>query len=524
MKVRIREEEFMKSFMFKHFMTFNCLVVFIIAVFAGPSFGLDKPEVVYAVGWATFNCKGGDPATQTGAPPFASRTVFDSLPHVTQERVFIPGIAKEFKISPGWKYVDFFLRDDVKFHNGETVTVEDAKYSLETYMRKDLKYVFGPMWRRSLQKVEILGPNQLRVYFANADWGFIGRLWWGGGIMPKAYREKVGDEGFADKPIGAGPFTWAGYKQDQWMQVEAVKSHYRQTPHIKSIRVNFVPDHSTRLAMLKTGEADIISVFGAHINEVKKDPDMSLYWVRETSGSNIYYADMVDPKTPSPFHDIKVRKAVSLAIDRKTICDKILFGASEPWGDVLPSLTLGYDKTLKPTPYDLEAAKKLLAEAGYPKGFSTTMHVQTTTTTAEALVASLSDLGIEVKLEKYEPGAFYGNFFQRKFRGLIPYVGWYDPERQAPAELSDFYLKNTLHAYYTTDELDGMLRKGMYAETDQELAEWGRKISKYIRDSEITTFLWANHSPYALGPRIKNWEPTMGGIPAIEFETIQLKK
>jgi len=482
-----------------------------------------KGHVNIVTGWAVFNAKGGDPATQTGAPPFASRTVFDSVASVTTDRKFVPAIAKSFKIAPGWKYIDFFLRTDVKFQNGETVTAEDVKYSLELYTSRKFKYVFRPMWRRIIEKIEIVGPTQVRVYLKNADWGFIPRLWWGGGIMPKAYREKVGDKGFADKPIGAGPFRWVDYKQDQWISLEAVQKHYRKTPSIKTVKLMYVPEPSTRLAMIKAGEADIVPLFGPHVPQVKSDPNIRIHWVREVSGSNIYYADLRDPKTPSPFHDIRVRKAVSLAINRKAICEKILFGAAEPWGDVLPSLTLGHDKSLKPEPYDPEAAKKLLAEAGYPNGFETTMHVQTTTRTAEALVANLADVGIKVKLEKYEPGAFYANFFPRKFRGLIPYVGWYDPERQAPAELSDFYLKGMPHAYYTTDEIDQTMRKAMYAETDEELAAWGRKISKLVRDSHITTFLWANHSPYALGPRIKSWEPTIGGIPAIEFETIVLK-
>jgi ABC-type transport system substrate-binding protein len=276
--------------------------------------------------------------------------------------------------------------------------------------------------------------------------------------------------------------------------------------------------------MLKTGEADIAPLFSAHVAEVNANPDLRVLWLKETSGVNIYYADLVDPKTPSPFHDIRVRKAVSLAIDRKTICEKILFGAAEPWGDVLPSITLGYDKSLKPPAYDPEEAKRLLAEAGYPNGFSTKIHVQTTSTTAEAISASLADVGINAKVEKYEPGAFYGNFFPRKFRGLIPYVGWYDPELQACSELMDFYMKGMPHAYYTTDELDKMMRTAMFAETDEDLAKWGRKISKYLRDSHITTFLWAAHSAYGLSSRIKNWEPTIGGIPGIEFETITLNR
>ncbi|MBW1711128.1 MAG: hypothetical protein JRJ73_14820, partial [Deltaproteobacteria bacterium] len=130
----------MKSFRVRQLLAYCAAAIFLIAVFnvtglspanvtgLSPAGAAQKGHVNIASGWAVFNARGGDPATQTGAPPYASRTVFDSLAGVTIDRMFIPAIAKSFKISTGWKYVDFFLRTDVKFHNGETVTAEDVKY------------------------------------------------------------------------------------------------------------------------------------------------------------------------------------------------------------------------------------------------------------------------------------------------------------------------------------------------------------------------------------------------------------
>jgi peptide/nickel transport system substrate-binding protein len=457
------------------------------------------------------------------SPPFTNQTCFDSLVSVSVDRRWIPALASSFKIAPDWKYIDFNLRTDVKFHNGDPVTAEDVKFSLGVYMDPKYKFQFGPMWRRTVGEVEIVRPDLVRIHMKAADYGFIGRMWWGAGVMPKKYRQEVGDEEFAKHPIGAGPFRFADYKQDQWAIYEAVPNHYRKTPSVKTIKLLYVGDNMTRLAMFKNGEADMGPMHSTHIKEVQADPKLRLFWVKYVSGTNMYFCDMVDADTPSPFKDIRVRKAVSLAIDRETICKRILFGASEPWGDVLPPITLGYDPTLKPDPYDPEQAKALLKEAGYPNGFETTMNVSTTNTTAEALTASLEEIGIKAKIEKYEAGAFYGGVFGKKFRGLLPYAGWYDPEVQAPAELSDFYLKGTPHAYYTTDEVDAALRKGMYATTDEELTEWGRKISKLIRENYVTVFLWANHQPHCLGPRIKSWEPSVGCLPAIAFETIELK-
>ena len=78
--------------------------------------------------------------------------------------------------------------------------------------------------------------------------------------MPKKYREKVGDAGFADKPIGSGPFKWVDYKQDQYFTMEALPKHHRKTPEFKTLKIVYVPDHATRLAMLQAGEVDIIQL------------------------------------------------------------------------------------------------------------------------------------------------------------------------------------------------------------------------------------------------------------------------
>jgi peptide/nickel transport system substrate-binding protein len=323
--------------------------------------------------------------------------------------------------------------------------------------------------------------------------------------------------------VGTGSFKWVGYKQDQWIKLEAVDKHFLNTPHIKTLKIVLVPEPSTRLAMLKAGEADMGDLIGVHAQQIKSEPGFKLHWVKYISGTVLIFADLVDPETPSPFHDIRVRQAVSMSIDREIICKKILFNTSEPWGDVMSPITLGHDPTLKPAPYDPEKAKKLLDEAGYPKGFETEINTVPSNVYVDALAASLDEIGIKVKINKYETGAYLQAFFTKKLRGLISYGSWYDAERSAPADLSDFYSKGAYHAYNPTDEIDDVLKKANHAETDKELEEWGRKISKTIRNSMINTVLWANHRVHALGPKIKSWSPAIGADPAIDYETIELK-
>ncbi|MBI4767941.1 MAG: ABC transporter substrate-binding protein, partial [Deltaproteobacteria bacterium] len=274
---------------------FFCFLFFLSVMLLAPSSGMAvsaKGEVVMATGWSRFYQVGGDSATQRSGAPFLARTIFDSLTYVNREQKMLPSLAKSWKISPDWKHIDIFLRNDVTFHNGDKFTAEDVKFSLETYLRKDLWFVLAPVWQRNLTKIEIPGPYQVRVHLNAPDQGFLGSLWWAAGMMPKKYREQVGDKGFADKPIGTGPFKWVEYKQDSYWKVEAVKKHFRHTPAIKTLKMLYVPDIATRLAMLKAGEVDINELMPPNIPEVKSDPGLRLEFAKYTQLNCLVFADL----------------------------------------------------------------------------------------------------------------------------------------------------------------------------------------------------------------------------------------
>ena len=336
---------------------------------------------------------------------------------------------------------------------------------------------------------------------------------------------RVGDKGFAEKPVGTGPFKWVEYKQDSYWKVEAVKKHFRHTPAIKTLKMIYVPDHATRLAMLKAGEVDITNVIGPHTVEVKSDPSLRLELDRYTSLTCMTFADLTFPKDPSPFHDIRVREAASLAVDREGITKKVLFGISEPYGDFCSPITLGHDKSIRPDPYNPERAKKLLAEAGYAKGFETV--ISTTPENrywVEAVAFNLGEVGIKAKIDLMEAGTYTQNFITKKFKGLLFQALWNHAEKSAAADASDHFLSYMPWCYNTTPEIQKTITEGMGAISDAEIKTEGVKISKAIRESRNKALLWANHIPFALGSRIEYWEPEIGALPASAYEMIRLKK
>jgi peptide/nickel transport system substrate-binding protein len=484
-----------------------------------------KGQVTYVTSYNIFYQKGGDPATHNaGNGPLIATTVFEGMVDMGVRLETLPAVAKSWRIAPDWSYIDFELNQGIKFHNGDPLTAEDVKFSYETHMRPELKQVLGVTYNARIKNIEVQGPYKVRFNLKMPAPDLIKRFWWNGAIMPKKYREKVGDAGFADKPIGSGPFKWVDYKQDQYYTMEAVPNHHRKTPEFKTLKIAFVPDHATRLAMLQAGEADIIQLIGPHIPQIKADPRFKLVQVKHIIGQTLAYCDINFPDEKSPFLDIRVREAASLAVDRKGICDKVLFGGSEPYGESLSPYTMGWDSTVKPDPYDPEKAKKLLAQAGYPNGFNTT--ISTTAPSkywVEAIASNLAEVGIKAEIKIWEGGQWYEAHIGKKLRGFITRNSWYDAEVNAGADLQDGYMEGMPWAYSTTKEISDTLKKTLAARNDKEATEMGRKLSKLVRESRVNMHLWSIHANYGTNQRIVQWDQQLGSFPGTRFEYMKVK-
>ena len=167
-----------------------------------------------------------------------------------------------------------------------------------------------------------------------------------------------------------------------------------------------VPESTTRLAMLKRGEADIAYLLEGQLAEsIKDDPQLKLAFSGGIGTHHLDFFDMWDPK--SPWHDPRVRKAASLAIDRKGLSEAETLGASKPTGNVVLK-SMEYAVPIEPDPYDPAQAKKLLAEAGYPNGFDggDLTPIPPYFSVGEAAVNYLGAVGIRMKLRTMERAAF----------------------------------------------------------------------------------------------------------------------
>ena len=191
-----------------------------------------KGKLTYAPSTGTISYrKAIDPHTGVGAEQTTINCLlFDSLLTKDGQGREVPAMAESWTIAPDWTYIDFKLRKGIKFHNGDPFTSKDVKFSIERAMREDLMFVFGAEARRQIDRVETQGDYQVRVWLKMPYPALFDRLYNNLMMVPKNYIEKVGDAGFAAKPVGAGPFQIMDFKHDDYVRVKAVRNHYRKTP------------------------------------------------------------------------------------------------------------------------------------------------------------------------------------------------------------------------------------------------------------------------------------------------------
>src|SRR2546425_2727187 len=361
-----------------------------------------------------------DPADVSGAAtPFTFLyALHDALIKPLPGNNMAPCLAESWKESPDGLVYEFKLREGLRFHNGDPFTAEDVKFSFARY-----RGVSAKILHERVKAVQVIDPHLVR-FVLHTPWpDFLafyatpatGAAW----IVPKKYIEKVGEDGFGRHPVGLGPFRFVRMNPGVELVLEANEQYWRKNPSIKRVVIKGVPDRTTRLAMLKTGEADLgYLMVGVEAATIKVDPKLRLVHVIPTASWWVEFPEQWKPK--SPWADRRVRLAANLAIDKQGINEAERLGYSRLNGSIIPSI-VDFALRIEPYPYDLAQAKRLLAEAGYPNGFDAgdLTPLPPFTTMGEALSNSLAAVGIRTRVRSMERATYMEAWRTKKLQGLI---------------------------------------------------------------------------------------------------------
>jgi peptide/nickel transport system substrate-binding protein len=413
-----------------------------------------------------------------------------------------PSLAESWTQSPDGLVYEFVLRRGVVFHNGDVMTAEDVKFSFERYRGAAAK-----LFKDKVAAVEVVDAQRIRFRLKEpwADFmAFFGTPATGAGwVVPKTYVQKVGDDGFKKAPVGAGPYKLVSFNPGVEMVLEAHDRYWRKPPQVKRLVFRVVPDEATRLAMLKRGEADVAySIRGALAEEVKRTAGLKLaptllpatFWIDFTT-------EQWNPK--SPFHDRRVRQAVSVAIDRQGINLAETLGFSKVASSIIPS-SYEYYWGPPPIPYDPAQSRKLLAEAGFPSGFDAGDLAcdASYTNVAEAVANYLKAVGIQTRVRPMERVAFLGQWKDKKIRGGLM-QGGAGAFGNAATRIDNYMTSSGTYVYGTYPEIDDLFSQ-QARELDRKKREaLLHQIQRIAAERVMFAPIWELAFLNGVGPRVE---------------------
>ncbi|HHE74659.1 MAG TPA: hypothetical protein ENL37_06185, partial [Desulfobacteraceae bacterium] len=319
----------------------------------------------------------------------------------------LPDLAVSWEVTDPktWK---FKIRKGVKFSNGQPLTSADVQYSFYRQMGKYNRRFPGAnkrMWQKIIDYIETPDDYTAIIHTKYPDPSALSVLRWIF-IVPKAYIEAVGDSKFSKMPVGTGPFMYVDRKVGESLTLEANPYYWNVNPlkgsrgpaQVKKVILRSMPKEQTRMAALKAGEIDGSGIAPDSVKNFENDKNFSIYYSRKNQAYFVMFnwRDAKDPKTgkPNPFADVRVRRALNHAVDVDALTKNYLTGR-EYRTTLLGRGGIGYNPNVPFYSFDPEKAKQLLAEAGYPNGFSTEFY---TTADAPAFLNALTqyfrDIGI----------------------------------------------------------------------------------------------------------------------------------
>jgi peptide/nickel transport system substrate-binding protein len=406
---------------------------------------------------------------------------------------------------------EFTLRQGVTFHNGDPVTADDVKFSFTRY-----RGYSAPVFKDRVASVEAPEPHRVR-FTLKRPWPdfmmFYASTTGAGWIVPRKYVEKVGEDEFKKAPVGAGPYKFVSFNPGVALVLEAFDQYWRKPPQVKRLVLRVIPDESTRLAALKRGEVDIAySLRGELAEELERTRGLTLKPVVIDSPFWLYFPDQWDPK--SPWHDVRVRQAAALALDMKTINEALTLGHSRLTNSIIPDT---FDFYWQPPGmvHDPAKAKKLLAEAGHPKGFDAGEYYCdiSYSNLAEAVLDNLQAVGIRAKLRPTERASFIKGVSDKAYKNIIQLGS--GAFGNAATRLESWIVKGGTYVYGSYPEIDELFA-AQAVELDRERrTAILHRMQRLVHELAITAPLWQLAFINGQGSRVE--ESSFGKIAGFPY-------
>jgi len=479
---------------------------------------------------------GLDPINVTdGESLYVTHQIFNSLLEYKPDSTeVVPALATEWENSKDGLTWTFKLRQGVKFHDGTDFNAEAVKYNFDRWRLPDHKkqkgsfeyygYMFGG-FPGVIKDVQVVDPYTVKFILTKPQAPFLSNLAMAAfGISSPAAMEKYGDDYFKN-PVGTGPFKFVKWEKDQQIVLERNEDYWGDKAKVKQVVFRVIPDNSARLMELQSGKIDAaIDINPDDVEKVKQDPNLQLLL---RPSMNVGYLAMNNEK--NPLNNVKVRQAINHAINKNALIEAFYAGLAKPAKNPLPPSLWGYNDDIQDYAYDQAKAKALLAEAGFPNGFKTTLwampnprpYMPQGKEIAQAIQQDLAKIGIQTQIVTYDWATYIAK--GQKGEHDLYLFGWTgdngDPDNFLFALLDKTNaVKGSAGnvAFYKSDKVHDLLARAQEEPDQGKRAELYKQAQELIKEDAPWVPLVHSTPPVAAKKTVKNWLPHATGTEAFD--------
>ncbi len=431
--------------------------------------------------------------------------IFDRLLQFDKDMNIQPMLATSYEVLDDhtWR---FHLRQGVTFHNGEPFNAQAVKFTLDRAADPESVLAY---YVRNVKETRVIDDYTVDVITTVPDATLHRKVGIWIDMAPPGAVEELGDR-FRDHPVGTGPFKFVEWVKGDHITVEANKDYWGGAPAVDQVVFKFVLEPSTRVAMLKAGEVDLITNIPSDVvAELAATPGLKIEKVLGFRKMLVIFP------ASGPTNDVRVRKALNYAVDKQLIVDTILQGNAEVAAGAVHIKIPGHNPEVQPYPYDPDEAKRLLAEAGYSEGFEMDLYhtvgvFPKDKETAEAIAGQLSAIGLNVNPVAMEWGTFYEGVLNVP-PGEAPGMAYmrYGNALGDPSELYTWALWSDGNWMQVTDPtLDEMIAKTEVTLDQDARIEMFKEMEVYTQNELVPwIFLFDLENIFGLSERLQ-WVPS----------------
>ncbi len=438
-------------------------------------------------------------------------SIFDYLVERGYDGSIQPVLADSWS-TPDPSTVEFKLHQGVVFHNGERFDASSVKFSIEHLLDPALAAPLAGSFPKSFQSIEIVDDYTVRFHFSQPEATIFDALAQCCAMLPPKYYSENTPEFLGANPVGSGPFRFVEWVRDDHTTLTRNPNYwgvgtYKGTPLVPTVNFRPVPDAATRIADLLNGTADIVfDVSPDDVNTVRGMAS-SGFQIVPNPAARLQFIEFMPKKATDPLADRRVRQALNLAVDVQALIDNLFNGLGKRQASPILEGALGFDSSIPAYEYNPTFAKQLLADAGYPTGFSATMDLASADNPAAALavIGQLKQVGVEITPRNLELATFNANWSPDK-SGDLRVARW--GGMQDPAVFLGFttVCGGFLADPFTCNQQATDLAKQAAGTLNQDArAQLYGQIARILRDDPMGIYLSNVVSIYGVGPRAQGW-------------------